>query len=157
MVCSLVKILFIVFYHFISVVCCSNKNQRQKHARQSLLGLMRKGKGLLGFDSLKIAHIEMNKTNRTKNSFRKFVACFSLEHCFFIIKKYLNEEGQINDHILCISKHHLTKITSNTVAVEINVHFKIGIRSSALRAFRREERDVHCSKQKYLSFLIKQE
>ena len=120
---------------------------------------MRKGKGLLGFDSLKIAHIEMNKTNRTKNSFRKFVACFSLEHCLFNNKKkkYLNEEGQINDHILCISKHHLTKITSNTVAVEVNVHFKIGIRSSALRAFRREERDVHCSKQKYLSFLIKQE
>lgn len=76
---------------------------------------------------------------------------------FFHNNKYLNEEGQINDHILCISKHHLTKITSNTVAVEVNVHFKIGIRSSALRAFRREERDVHCSKQKYLSFLIKQE
>ena len=71
--------------------------------------------------------------------------------------KYLNEEGQINDHILCISKHHFTKITSNTVAVEVNVHFKIGIRSSALRAIKREGRDVHCSKQKYLSFLIKQE
>ena len=40
--------------------------------------------GLLGFDSLKIAHIEMNKTNRTKNSFRKFVACLALEHCLFI-------------------------------------------------------------------------
>ena len=118
---------------------------------------MRKGNGLTWIRQFEDCSYR-DEQDEQNQEFVQEVRCVPRPRTlFFHNKKYLNEEGQINDHILCISKHHFTKITSNTVAVEVNVHFKIGIRSSALRAIRRERRDVHCSKQKYLSFLIKQE